>query len=628
MRGLINRLYVGRKRGLRLYLLTALLCCVVSARAWAADIQVRAELSPGQFALGQIARFVVTVTGVRSAEPDMPVAEGFHFTYQGQSSQASWVNGTISSSIVYNFHVYADKVGSFTIAPVQVTVKGKVYTSDSVQGTVLPAQNLGQAAGPFGASTTAVAPGADEIKNIGFMRIMPETERMYSGQVVPFTLKAYFQARKRITLKSVPRLSREDFLLQSLSEEPIQQKERVNGSLYSSLTWQGTLVAVKEGSFPLLMEMDAEVVVPSRARRRGNSFDSSLLDDPFFSGILGNYSRREIKVISQEKELTVLDLPTENRPEDFSGAIGTFRLKVAASPLNGKVGDPVSVKMQLEGTGNFALVQAPVLSEKKGWKVYPASGAVQDLGAGNGLKIFEQALVPTKQSLTAVPPMRFSYFDPQAEEYQTLTSDPISLHLQAGAEPSVDQANPPSPQFNKNQQKDAQNAGGKTSVTLPHQYLAPLQPELGKLVPSIQPLYQKMWFQLLMALALLCLLLALVLHLKQRRLAKDPSILRHKKVQGRLITHYEGMNKAVATPDQESFHQHCRAAIQQRTGEVWGLAPEAVTLADLEQRLPADAPLRVVFTRLEQSGYAGEQLSQAELEEILHTTQNELDKLA
>ncbi|MCI5150831.1 MAG: hypothetical protein D3916_15860, partial [Candidatus Electrothrix sp. MAN1_4] len=118
------------------------------------------------------------------------------------------------------------------------------------------------------------------------------------------------------------------------------------------------------------------------------------------------------------------------------------------------------------------------------------------------------------------------------------------------------------------------------------------------------------------------------LSLKQRRLTRDPGILRRKKVQKRLVLHYEEMNRALAIPDQETFHQHCRAAIQQRTGEVWDLAPEAVTLADLEQRLPAEAPLRVVFTRLEQSGYAGEQLTQQELKEILQTTKKELDKLA
>ncbi|MCI5137692.1 MAG: hypothetical protein D3922_04580, partial [Candidatus Electrothrix sp. AR1] len=162
----------------------------------------------------------------------------------------------------------------------------------------------------------------------------------------------------------------------------------------------------------------------------------------------------------------------------------------------------------------------------------------------------------------------------------------------------------------------------------PALHLAPLKPELGRLAPAIQPLYQKLWFQLFMAAGLLCLFVALVLHLRQRRLARDPSIQRRKEVQGCLIEHYEGMRKALAAQDQEAFHQHCRAAIQERTGEVWGLAPETVTLADLEQRLPDEAPLRTVFSSLEQSGYAGEQLAQVDLEEILRTTKNELDKLA
>jgi hypothetical protein len=618
------------------YMFAVLLCCILPTNIWAEDIQIRAELDPVQLIQGQAARFVVTVVGARSAKPEMPVAEGFHFIYQGQSSQASWVNGTISSSVSYTFNVYADKAGDFTIAPVKVAVQGKTYSSEPVQCTVLPAQNSGQAAtSPSGQGNIPDAtPTTDEGQGVGFLRIIPDSQRIYSGQVVPFVLKAYFHPGRQITLKSAPRLSGEDFLLQSLDEEPLQRKERLNGISYIALTWQGTLSAVKEGSFPLIVEMDAEVLVRSRSRR--NPFGSSLLDDPFFSDILGNYSRREIRLTSQEKGITVLDLPAENRPDDFSGAIGSFSLAVAASPLDGKVGDPITVKIQLEGTGNFALVQAPVLTDKTGWKVYPASGTVQDLGAGKGMKTFEQALIPMEQGLTVVPPRRFSYFDPQNEEYMTLTSDPIPLYLQAGDQQSLDQTSAqdkknqvqttlPEQQNRQGQQKGEQPAGGKIAGT--HQHLAPLHPELGKLVPALQPLYQKFWFQLLMVLALLCLLFAVVLYLKQRMLARDPGILRRKKVQACLAVHYEEMDKALAIPDQETFQQHCRAAIQQRAGEAWELAPEAVTLADLEQRLPADAPLRAVFSRLEQSGYAGEQLSQDALQEILHITKNELDKL-
>ena len=400
--------------------------------------------------------------------------------------------------------------------------------------------------------------------------------------------------------------------------------------MYTSLTWQGTLSAVKEGDIPLTVEMDAEVLVRSRSRLRGNPFGSSLLDDPFFSDILSNYTRRDIKITSPEKKISVLDLPTENRPADFSGAIGTFSLAVAASPLDGKVGDPITLKMQLNGSGNFSLVKAPILTENKGWKVYPASGTVKELGSGKGEKTFEQALIPTEQGLTAVPPVRFSYFDPKAEEYVTLTSDPVSLNLQAADEQTVSQAGTraATPAAQTGGQGGKQDVSPKNPASQPARHLAPLKPELGELAPTIQPLYQKLWFQLLMAGALLCLLTALVLYFRQRRLARDPSILRRKEVAGRLAEHYEGMRKALAVQDQEVFHLHCRAAIQERTGEVWGLAPEAVTLADLEQRLPDESLLRTVFTRLEQSGYAGEQLAQADLEEILQTTRNELDKLA
>nr|MDU9046351.1 BatD family protein [Candidatus Electrothrix aestuarii] len=619
---------------MRILLFFIVLSCFFSAfsavTTLAADVQVTAEINPTSFSEDQAASFVLTVSGARSAEPEMPRTEGLHIVYQGQSSQTSWVNGEVSSAISYNFLVQAEKPGKFTIPPVNVTIKGETYTTESVQCTVLPTQNAGgQIRGNSGGargSSSGANPNIVEIKDIGFMRIVPETKRMYSGQVVPFILKAYFRAGQRVTLKSAPRLSGEDFLLQSLDEEPIQQQEHVKGKLYTSLTWKGTLSAVKEGSFPLTVEMDAEVLVRSRSRLRGSPFGSSLLDDPFFADILGNYSRRNITVSSPENTVTVLDLPTENRPADFSGAIGTFSLNVAASPLDGKIGDPITMKMQLDGSGNFALVQAPTLSDEQGWKTYPASGSVKDLGGGKGEKTFEQALIPTDQSLNSIPPVRFSYFDPKIEEYVTLNSDPIFLHLQkadnVSAAPVDAQSTP--------QAKAPLSAGQEGQKNLESAnklHLASLKPDLGRLVPSIEPLYHKLSFVLLLGIALLLILLSLLFFLRQRRLAKDPSILRRREVQGRLATHYEGMKKALASQSQKDFLQHCRAAIQQGTGQAWGLSPEAVTLADLEQRLPVEDPLRAIFVRLEQSEYAGEQLPQADLEKMLQTTRKELGKL-
>ncbi|MCI5223713.1 MAG: hypothetical protein D3924_13850, partial [Candidatus Electrothrix sp. AR4] len=364
----------------------------------------------------------------------------------------------------------------------------------------------------------------------------------------------------------------------------------------------------------------------AKSRRRSNSFGSSLFSDPIFGDIFGQYSSREIKIRSPENLITVLDLPAENRPDDFSGAIGSFSISVSASPLAGKIGDPITLKMKVTGSGNFDMVQAPELSESEGWKTYPASDNFIEQGRGKGEKNFEQAVVPVTGGVTAVPQLRFSYFDSTEEEYVTLMSEPIPLTLE-GAEESV----APVPTQKNIPTEEQDGKGGDTEnlgqMGVRQNRLAPLRTELGVLVPAIRPLYQKLWFQLLMALGLFCLLTALLLYLRRRKLEKDPSILRRKQVKDLLVEHYQAMNKAIADQDQEGFRHHCRGAIQQRIGEAWGLAPEAITLADLERRLPENAPLRVIFSRLEQSGYAGEHLAQADLEEILQTTRNELDKL-
>jgi hypothetical protein len=53
----------------------------------------------------------------------------------------------------------------------------------------------------------------------------------------------------------------------------------------------------------------------------------------------------------------------------------------------------------------------------------------------------------------------------------------------------------------------------------------------------------------------------------------------------------------------------------------------AVTLADLREQLPADSPLLAVFSRLEESGYAGQVLAQEEMAAMLETVRTELVKL-
>ncbi len=569
----------------RLCLLFCLLCW--TAAAWAAEIEVTAELRPAAFAVDQEAELRIIVTGTSSAEPELPAAEGLRFRSLGQSSQAMWSNGTSSASVTFSFAVQADQPGEHIIGPVKVTAGGLTKTTQPLRCSVGPAQGGG------------TAELADE--DIGFLRILPEQERFYAGQLVPFTIKAYFRPGKRIHLKTDPRLTGENFLLNSLDAEPAQRQEEHDGQPFIVLTWHGALSAVKDGPAALSAQVEADLLVPEP--RPGGS----LFDDPFFGDFFDRHTRKEIRLASPEQTVTVLPLPLKNRPADFKGAVGLFSLAVAASPAEVRLGDPVTLKIKIAGKGNFDRVQAPDLTDGAGWKVYPASARLRELPGGKGEKSFEQAAVPVDPSLTAVPPLRFSFFDPAAGDYVTLTSEPVPLRLQQADKPDAPPLKrkfPAAPKLNK------------------HVVLA------DELVWQIEPLYSRSWFRLLLAGAGGCLAAGLLLDLRRRHEENHPGLIRRRQAERRLAALFREMRTAAAASEQERFRQFCQEAVRIWTGTAWQLVPEAVTLADLQERLPADSSVLSLFARLERSGYAGEPLERAEMEAMLRAARQELAKLA
>ncbi len=573
----------------RLCLLFCLLCWTAVAET--AEIEVTAELRPAAFAVDQEAELRIIVTGASSAQPELPAAEGLRFRSLGQSSQTTWINGSSSASVTFSFAVQADQPGEHTIGPVKVTAGGVTRSTKPLRCSVGPAQGGG------------AAELTDE--DIGFLRILPEQERFYAGQLVPFTVKAYFRPGKRIHLKTAPRLTGENFLLHSLDKEPTQRQEAHEGELFTVLTWQGALSAVKDGPAALSAQVEADLLVPEP--RSGGS----LFDDPFFGDFFDRHTRKEIRLASPEQTVTVLPLPLKNRPADFKGAVGLFSLAVAASPAEVRLGDPVTLKMKIAGKGNFDRVQAPDLTDSAGWKVYPASARLRELPGGKGEKSFEQAVVPVSPGLTAVPPLRFSFFDPSAGDYITLTSEPVPLRLQQAEEPK-----PPAQSAPPLKRKTPAAPKPKKHLVL-----------ADELAWQIEPLYRRSWFQGLLAGAGGCLAAGLLLDLRRKHEERHPSLVLRRQAERRLARLFREMRKAAAAEEQERFRQSCQEAVRVWAGAAWQLVPEAVTLADLQERLPADSPLLALFARLERSGYAGEPLERAEMEAMLRTARQELAKL-
>jgi hypothetical protein len=151
-------------------------------------------------------------------------------------------------------------------------------------------------------------------------------------------------------------------------------------------------------------------------------FDDSIFGDPFFS-VNQRYRAR-----AEAVQLEVQPVPAKGRPASFSGAVGRFKFEASGAPRQVKVGDPVTMTLTVSGRGNFDRIDAPVLADSAGWRSYPPSSnfkADDELNL-SGTKTFTMAVIPETRQ-TAMPAFEFSYFDPDAEKYVTLKSEPAAL---------------------------------------------------------------------------------------------------------------------------------------------------------------------------------------------------------
>jgi hypothetical protein len=136
--------------------------------------------------------------------------------------------------------------------------------------------------------------------------------------------------------------------------------------------------------------------------------------------------------------LNVHPLPLEGRPANFSGAVGRFTLRAAISPAVVHVRDLVTVSTRIAGTGHLPEIPAPALGNVPGFKTYAPERVSGEPG---NAAVFEQIVIPLATNAVNLPAISFSFFDPSAGTYETLTQGPFTIRVlsgpPAGSEESV-----------------------------------------------------------------------------------------------------------------------------------------------------------------------------------------------
>ncbi len=262
-------------------------------------------------------------------------------------------------------------------------------------------------------------------------------ETVYIGEALPVEVRVYWDERARVQPQELPEITGEGCTIENVPNRPDESDVTRNGREYHMLTFKTAITAVTTGKITLGPVSEVSLAqLPQQHHRHGGFFDDPF-SDPMFDQMMS--PTQQITIRGDPVVLTAKPLPAEGQPASFAGAVGTFTMTTTAKPAMVEAGDPVTITAKIEGRGNFDRVTAPEILDADGWKTYPPSAKFEkddDVGI-SGAKSFDIAAIP-QTNKTETPRLEWSYFDPGAEKYVTLTGEPTPIKVEG----ALDQQQP------------------------------------------------------------------------------------------------------------------------------------------------------------------------------------------
>ena len=532
-------------------LLIAMLC--VFWTGVQAEVRVSAVVEPNPIALGQSAQLNVVIEGSQKAEPpEIRNNEYLEFAYRGPNTQVSWVNGEMNATITHVFQVRPLRLGKFRIDPLILFVDGKNYQTNEIVVEVVEK------------TETSI-----DIAEIAYLEFDLPERNVYVGETISSELRMIMLSKATFPTKGLPQIDGDAFSITPIDTQPQVTRAVKDGNYYDVYLWKIGITPVKAGTQTLQFKAPHVLRIPeARSTRTGSS--SIFRNDPFFDNMFGRYRDTEITAVSEAADITIEPLPTENQPASFKGAIGSFDIAATTDSTNLSEGDPITLKITIDGEGNFSQMSPPEFPAGDSFKTYPPRVVEEQLDtqgyAGN--KQFEYVVIPLSADITEVPPISFSYFNPRTSTYAEMNTPPIAVSIKASSLPVPGNNQPQlnTPQLNFRSQ-------GTDSGDL----LLPIKVSLGATMPAptLAKIQNTLTVSVLAPLGILGI--AFLIRRSRHSSQNDQERIRLKALDQKTAKHRGEMLKARSDNDAHAFYQAACRVLQVALARHLGCNPDAIT---------------------------------------------------
>jgi hypothetical protein len=384
----------------RLFVIAAMaasLVCASTAQAQTATLSA----DRSKVAVDTPFEALLTISGGSvQGTPRLGRNDGFQVTATGRETSVQMTRSRVERSTLFRYSITPTKIGKFTLGPFSSRVDGRILHSNTVTVTVVArgARTRGKAA---------------PVEN-WFIEADVDDDRPFVGESFVYRLRVGSANRSRDPVWG-------SLESEALTAEPgVRIEPRQYRKLIDSRTW-----TVSEILVPLFgVEPGPAQIAPVEA----------VLPVVVAGG--GLFARtRDVQLRSKGVRVTVRPLPAEGRPDDFSGAVGSFTLRSSLQPTSLQTGETATLTVVLEGDGaaRNPSVDLQLPASLRAYDEDPKrSVTVNDDGLHTRV-VFRKALVPLEPGRLELEPVTFSYFEPKTQRYVTAKTGPFTLTVGGAA---------------------------------------------------------------------------------------------------------------------------------------------------------------------------------------------------
>lgn len=395
-------------------LLSNILLTVFLITGYAAMAQVRFTASVSKNHVGKneefTLQFTVNAMGRNFEAPDLSDFYVLRGPSRSQSTQI--INFERSEEMSISYVLRAKTTGMLSIGSGTIVVDGTEYRSQPLAIQVSdesPRKN--DPNDPYAIAARSA-----------FIKAITSKSTVYQGEPFVASYKLYFNADiGRFEILEQPDFT--GFYKSDIEIKTIKQdREMYKGEQFNTgIINQMVLIPQRSGSIrPGLVEIRLPTAIPTNrrdifGRRMTQTVDQTSTDN--FPGI------------------TVKPLPEKGKPSNFDGAVGDYSMDVSLSREELTANESVTLTIKISGTGNIKLVDIEKPEIPSAFEAYDPKYSENITVNGSGMrgsKTYEYLLIPRYGGTYKIPEIKFSYFDPRKQRYETLTAPEREITVTGG----------------------------------------------------------------------------------------------------------------------------------------------------------------------------------------------------